>query len=330
MILTRDVIETPLARSLESAFANEVRAGLARRPKSISSAWFYDERGSRLFQQITQQPEYYLTDCEEQILRSSAGELAAMLGSEPLCVIEIGAGDGDKTEILLASLVAQGLDCQFVPIDICKAAVVDLTGRLRRKIVSGQLEVQGVVAEYGEGLSLLKDSSSRPKLVLFLGSSIGNFDAREAAHFVSRLRKSLSPGDYALIGFDLKKDLRILQPAYDDAAGMTREFNFNLLDRINRELDGRFEREAFLHHATYNLLEGCMESWLVSRRDQEIPVGALGRSFSFRAWEGIQVERSMKYDLAQVAELASTGGFDILEQWFDQRGYFVDSLWQAR
>ena len=330
MILTRDVIEAPQARSPGTAFADEVRAGLSRRPKSLSSAWFYDERGSRLFQRITEQDEYYLTRCEEEILRTNAGELAAILGSQPLRVIEIGAGDGDKTEILLTSLIAQGVKCQFVPIDICKSTVVDLTSRLRRNIRDPRLDVQGVVAEYFEGLSLVDGKGGQRDLVLFLGSSIGNFDAGGARRFLRHMRRSLKPGDFALIGFDLKKDLDVLQRAYDDAAGMTREFNFNLLDRINRELNGRFEREAFLHHATYNLREGCMESWLVSRREQEVWIGALSRAFSFRAWEGIQVERSTKYDLAQIEGLAAASGFEICRQWFDRRGYYVDSLWRAR
>jgi uncharacterized SAM-dependent methyltransferase len=165
--------------------------------------------------------------------------------------------------------------------------------------------------------------------VLFLGSSIGNFGHRQARRFLRGLRRSLKAGDFALIGFDLKKDLGTLQRAYDDAAGVTREFNLNLLDRINRELGGRFDRRRFDHHAAYNLRLGCMESWLVSRERQRVRVSGLERAFEFLAWEGIRVERSYKYDLEQIESLADAGGFRVCRHFFDSRRQFVDSLWEA-
>jgi uncharacterized SAM-dependent methyltransferase len=186
------------------------------------------------------------------------------------------------------------------------------------------------VADYFEGLALLRAQQAERNLVLFLGSSIGNLSHHEAAGFLKRLRRSLNEGDHALIGFDLKKDLRLLQLAYDDPAGVTREFNLNLLDRINRELGGRFDRRRFRHHAVYNATDGCMESWLMSVEAQEVWIGELGRTFAFDAWEGIHVERSCKYNLTQIAALADAAGFRVERHFFDRRRYFADSLWQAR
>lgn len=329
MISNCDVIEAPAARPLKAAFSADVLAGLSQTPKSISSAWFYDERGSRLFQQITELEEYYLTACEREILSRHAGRLAERFRGDPLRIIEIGAGDGDKTEILLRSFVAAGIDFEFVPIDICRQAVVDLTARLRRKIDTGRFRVQGIVAEYADGVELLAGEASARNLVLFLGSSIGNFDVRQARGFLRALHRSLRPRDSILIGFDLKKDLEVLRRAYDDAEGVTRAFNFNLLARINRELGGQFEAGRFVHHAAYNVAESCMESWVVSREDHSVRIAALNRSFSFRAWEGMRLERSCKYDLADIESLAATSGFSIVEHLHDGRRYFVDSLWEV-
>jgi uncharacterized SAM-dependent methyltransferase len=189
--------------------------------------------------------------------------------------------------------------------------------------------VQGIVGDYFDAFPLLARHATRPSLVLFLGSSIGNFDETQAVTLLTAMRRALVPGDLALIGFDLKKDPRLITRAYDDAAGVTREFNLNLLDRLNRELAARFDRKRFVHHAAYNPRLGCMESWLVSRERQKVHVAALGRDFRFAAWEGIRVERSYKYDFLQIASLAAASGFTVRRHFTDSRRWFADSLWEA-
>ncbi|MGA2259362.1 MAG: L-histidine N(alpha)-methyltransferase [Thermoguttaceae bacterium] len=213
-------------------------------------------------------------------------------------------------------------------IDICRQSVLDLSASFQCRF-DGSLRVRGIVAEYFDGLASLGRASRRPNFVLFLGSSVGNFSHAEALQFFRRLRESLRPGDFVLVGFDLKKDLEILRRAYNDAEGVTRLFNLNLLERINRELGGEFDSGRFAHYGLYNFREACMESWLVSQENQEVPIHALGRSFSFPAWEGIHVECSHKYDLSQIESFASAAGFRVQKHFFDRRRWFADSLWQS-
>jgi dimethylhistidine N-methyltransferase len=317
------------ARGDESPLARDVLAGLSQRPKSIPSAWFYDQRGSALFQQITELDEYYLTRCEAEILQSHGPRLAELLSGDAWRIVELGAGDGRKTEVLLRSFLAAGLEFEYVPIDICPEAVHGLTRQLRRRFDKHDLRVRPIAAEYADAWRELRRAGSTRQLVLFLGSSIGNFSDSQARRFLINLCESLRPGDLALVGFDLKKDVRILQRAYDDAAGVTREFNFNLLARINRELGGHFDADRFVHHAAYNPAEGCMESWLISRQPQDVRIDALDRSFHFRAWEGMRLERSHKYDLTQIEAFAVSSGFQVCQHLLDVRGYFCDSLWEA-
>jgi len=328
MPITSEVIETRI-ESPQGAFARDVLLGLSRRPKSLSSAYFYDDRGSRLFEEITRLEEYYLTRCEHEILEAHAGTIGGSLAQGPFRILEIGAGDGQKTETLLRRFLDLQLEFEYVPVDICHRSIVDLIAKLRRTIQVGSFRVRGIVAEYQEALSVLREHAPMRNLVLFLGSSIGNFGHAQARRFLRGLRRSLQPGDLALIGFDLKKDPKLLGQAYDDSQGVTREFNLNLLDRINRELGGRFERKRFAHHALYNVSQECMESWLVSREKQSIPIDALQRSFTFEAWEGMRLECSYKYDPALIESLALSSGFHVSRHLYDRRQWFVDSLWIA-
>jgi dimethylhistidine N-methyltransferase len=328
MPITAEIIDTAAACSTRDPFTRDVRRGLSRQPKSLSSAWFYDDRGSRLFEQITRLEEYYLTRCEREILSTHARQIGQQLGREPFRILEIGAGDGHKTQILLQQFVERELEFEYVPIDICQRSIVDLVGKLRRT-TQGDFLVRGIVAEYEEALDVLRSHQPMRNLVLFLGSSIGNFNHVQARRFLRGLRDSLAPGDLALIGFDLKKDPQVLQRAYDDSAGVTREFNLNLLDRINRELGGRFERRQFQHQAAYNSAEACMESFLLSTTAQTVRIDALDQTFDFAPWEAIKVECSYKYDPPLIQSLAAASGFQPLEDFSDSRQYFVDSLWVA-
>jgi L-histidine Nalpha-methyltransferase len=309
-------------------FARDVLTGLSRSPKTLPSMYFYDEQGSRLFQQISELDEYYLTRVEGEILERYGNEISRLVEGRAFRLVELGAGDGRKTRVLLRSLLVAGLEFEYVPIDICEGALVELTGSLRRRMPDGDFRVRGIVGDYVDALSLL-DSTAGRTMVLFLGSNIGNFEPDDAVAFLRAVRRSLAPGDWLLIGFDLKKDPAILSRAYNDAQGITREFNFNLLERINRELGGDFDRERFRHDAPYNVELGRMESWLVSRVDQRVCVGALDRSFDFSRGEGIHVECSYKYDTAQIARMAAAADFAVQASFFDRRRLFVDSLWEA-
>jgi dimethylhistidine N-methyltransferase len=294
-------------------------------PKSLPSAWFYDERGSELFEQITQLDEYYLTRCEREIFESRSSEIAAQLPREPFRLVELGAGDGHKTRILLQALA--GRDFEYLPIDICQASVEKVVADARRTLP--QIKIRGLAGEYVEALASLQHGLPRPLVVLFLGSSIGNFTESQTRNFLWQVRDHLRIGDQLLIGFDLQKDPRTLQAAYDDPAGLTREFNFNLLDRINRELGGEFDRGNFLHHAFYNPEQQRMESWLVSQREQRVPVRRLNRLVRLAAWEGIHVESSYKYSLDQIANFAAGSEFAVEQNYLDEQQWFVDSLWRA-
>lgn len=313
----------------QECFARDVVAGLRATPRSIPSKYFYDARGSRLFQLITELPEYYLTRCELEILERHGGQIAAHMGGRTCRLIELGAGDGCKTIALLRHVIALGCDFQFAPIDICRNSIRGLAARIQRELPEAADRVQGVTADYLDGLRQLAKGTAERNFLLFLGSNIGNFNPRAARRFLEAVRRTLNPGDLFLIGFDLQKSIPLIRQAYNDSRGVTREFNFNLLDRINRELGGDFSRDNFLHYAPYNAHANCMESWLVSRKQQRVTLSALECAFDFEAWDAVQVERSYKYSLGDIESLARETGFSIVEHFLDRRSYFADSLWRA-
>ncbi len=313
-----------------STFARDVVEGLAKTPKAIPSKHFYDARGSALFQRITQVPEYYLTRSELEILETHGQRIVTEFGSVPLRIIELGVGDGHKTAVLLRRLLDSNTDFEFAPIDICPEAIDTATESLCRQLPELASRIHGIAAEYLDGLAALGAHNGRRNIVLFLGSNIGNLSHPEARRFLRRVASTLMPGDLLLVGFDLKKDVTVLEQAYNDANGVTREFNFNLLDRINRELGGTFARDRFEHYAPYNPRTGCMESWLVSRTRQSVRLRTVDRQFEFDPWEGILVERSHKYNLDDIESLAASSGFLVGDHFLDRRRYFADSLWSRK
>lgn len=316
-------------------FAFDVLTGLAESPKRLPSRYFYDDRGSEIFQQIMGLQEYYLTDCEEEILGEHGEAILAATGAGPLSLVDMGAGDGKKTLLLLARLATAGRPCQYLPLDISEAAMANLTELVKER--HPEIRVDGVVSEYFSGLRWLGLQAQDPaagtdnptRLVLFLGSNIGNLDRPRARTFLRRLWTSLAPKDHVLIGFDLKKDIDLLLNAYNDSEGVTASFNLNLLNRINQELGGHFDVDRFRHFSTYNVFSGAMESYLVSLDPQQVRIDRLQSSFTFRAWEPIHTEYSYKYLLADIERLASESGFEIVEHFHDRQGYFVDSLWRV-
>lgn len=310
--------------------ALSVLEGFSKRPKGLPSIFFYDDRGSELFRQIMQLPEYYPTRCEAEILHTNGSRIAAFLQGEKFNLVELGCGDGAKTILLLRQILLETGDLTYVPLDISQAAIESLLDNLEDEFKSTPFSVRGLVAEYFQGLSWLNRNVGQRNLVLFLGSNIGNFNKPTALRFLRHLWHSLNSGDLVLIGFDLKKDLDVLYNAYNDAAGITKEFNFNVLDRINALLGANFDRRKFQHQGLYNVQNGAMESYLISREAQLVSVRELGKEFKFEPWEAIHMEYSYKYLESDVEELASSTGFTILENFYDSQRYFMDSLWEVK
>ena len=216
----------------------------------------------------------------------------------------------------------------FVPIDISEGALIGLMRRLEQHFPS--VSASGIVSDYFQGLAWLGQKKDKLSLVLFLGSNIGNFHAEACHGFLCRLWNSLSDGDLVLIGFDLKKDVRTLVRAYDDSHGLTREFNLNLLRRINNELGGTFDLNAFEHYAVYNPTLGAMESYVISKREQHVLIEALQRTFFFDAAEAIHMEYSHKYSIKDVHRLAADNGFEVIADFYDDNKHFADSIWRVR
>ena len=307
------------------AFALDVLVGLSAARKSIPSKYFYDELGSDLFRQITKLPEYYPTSCETEIIENHWQTIAAFVDGEPFNLVELGAGFSQKTTLFLKRFLESNLDFQYVPIDISTAAMRSLVESLNYQFPT--LRSYGLVTDYFHGLKWLNNRWHRKNLVLFLGSSIGNFTHDESCFFLRNVWNFLNHDDLVLIGFDMKKDIDLLLRAYNDSQGLTREFNINLLRRINRELGGNFEIAKFRHFGTYDVFSGAMESYLVSQEKQSVFIEFIGRSFFFEAWEPIHTEYAYKYLLSDIEKLANEAGFKICEHLFDPKNLFTDSVW---
>jgi L-histidine N-alpha-methyltransferase len=309
------------------AFKNDVLQGLRKLNKQIPSKYFYDAQGSALFDQITRHPDYYLTSCELEILDTYKKQLAMKVGAEPFNLIELGPGEGIKTRILVEQFLHDSLSFTYTLIDISKNYLEKLIAQYNRQ--SPQLELIAINSDYFKGIQWINTTSKRRNMVLFLGSSIGNFDIATTKIFLRHLWDCLHAGDYVLIGFDLRKAIDILMRAYNDSDGITRDFNLNLLQRMNRELGANFRMDKFSHYEAYNVYSGAMESHLVSLESQIIDIDTLASTFTFEPFEGIHVEYSHKYLLTQIAEFAYTTGFEIVQNFTDSQHYFVDSLWRV-
>ena len=308
-------------------FALDVLVGLSAARKSIPSKYFYDEQGSELFRRITRLPEYYLTECELETLESHWDRIAACVAGKPFNLVELGPGFSQKTTLFLERFTKSGLDFQYVPIDISASSMGALVGAVEARFPD--LNTQGLVGEYFRGLKWLNHRYRRRNLVLFLGSSIGNFTRAESCFFLRSAWKCLNHDDLMLIGFDLKKDIDVLLRAYNDSPGLTSRFNLHLLERINRELGGCFDIAKFRHFGTYDVFSSSMESYLVSQERQSVFIERIGRSFAFEAWEPIHTEHSCKYALSDIEWLAREVGFKIRDHLFDSCHFFTDSIWSV-
>ena len=310
---------------LREQFALDVLIGLSSKPKSISPKYFYNDRGSELFQQITENEDYYLTGLEFEILKNESNNMAKNIKSQTsaLDIIELGAGDGRKTSILVDALKDAGVDLHYYPIDISEEAMNQMQNFLKE---DDHFKITGVVAEYFSGLNYLREHSNRPKLLMFLGSNIGNFNRAQAAGFMRRAWHTLNSGDWLLLGADLKKDIDVLHRAYNDSEGITRKFNLNLLDRINHDLGANFDLNAFDHYGSYNPLVGAMESFLISKKPQKVYIKELEKEFSFKAFEPIHMEYSTKYLEEELSDLSSQSGFLVEETYYDKKRWYSNLL----
>lgn len=311
-----------------NSFANDVWEGLSRTPKCLPSKYFYDQAGDALFQRIMALDEYYLTRAELSIFQNQADELLRMLHSDlPFRVIELGAGDGFKTRVLLRHWTDRKIDFTYAPVDISNNVLSILEENLKDEIP--ELAIESMHGDYFRILADLKLKSDRRNIIFFLGSNIGNFRGNLAADFLGSIRENLRLGDMMLIGFDLKKDPNRILAAYNDREGVTRDFNLNLLHRINRELGGNFNIGTFTHHPTYNPVTGECKSYLISTVDQQVTIAALETTFSFQKWEPIFMEVSRKFDLEEINRIATQSGFSMQGHLTDTDGFFADCIWEA-
>ena len=308
-------------------FARDVREGLLASPKKLPSKYFYDAAGDRLFQAIMAMPEYYLTDAEFAVFRENKADLLAHFGDN-FEMVELGAGDGQKTRVLLEHFIEAGANFTYRPIDISGSVLRELKADLTERWP--ELEVAPVRNDWFAALRSMEDNGrDGHRVVLFLGANIGNLERAGAALFLRTLHNSLTPGDRVLIGFDLKKDPDRILAAYNDPNGNTAAFNLNLLYRINKELDANFHVGRFRHWQIYDPLSGACRSRIISKVRQDVHIGHLNLTVLFDAWEAIEVEVSMKYSLAEIEALALATGFTVEHHFQDERGDFVDTLWRV-
>lgn len=313
---------------MNTTFAQEVIEGLSQSPKKLSSKYFYNEKGDKLFQEIMKMDEYYLTKSEYEIfsLQKEAILQPIMASKGKFQIVEFGAGDGLKTKLLLEHLISKGANFEYIPIDISEDVLVELKASLTKKWPT--LICKPIVKTYFDALKELK--TEVPKMVLFLGSNIGNFNLEEAHRFLKNVNKNLNINDYFLLGVDLKKDPETILAAYNDSRGITKSFNLNLLSRMNEELGANFDLESFKHWPTYDPISGETKSHLISMKNQKVIFKELQKEIQFNYAEPIFMEISKKYDLQEVEDLTEKTNFKIIEHFYDCKHYFLNSLWQKK
>lgn len=312
-----------------SAFAQDVQEGLTSFPKFLSSKYIYDEKGDKLFQEIMNLPDYYLTNCEYSILEKHTAAIADQFNSEKgFDLIELGAGDGKKTKILLRHLVAKNYDFSYLPIDISKYILERLEEALKEEMP--KLEVHIQEGMYFKVLDKLADYNHRKKVIIVLGSNIGNLSHKKAIEFLQNIQAAMDEDDMLFMGFDQKKNPQTILDAYNDKTGVTEAFNKNLLARINKELDANFDLEKFKHWETYDPETGTAKSFLVSLADQSVEIPGLDLSINFKKWESIHTEISQKYTDDVVEWLANQAGLKIKEFFTDEKKFYKNYVFQRK
>jgi dimethylhistidine N-methyltransferase len=323
---SRLVINDLARRNGQAEFARDIARGLSSSPKQLYPKYLYDELGSRLFEAICELDEYYVTRAEDEILANHADEIVAAI---PECetLIELGSGSAEKTRNIIEALLSRRKDLLFIPVDISASALRESSQALLDSYPN--LKIQAYAADYFQALEALPELGSKPALVLFLGSNIGNFEPDEALYFLNAIRRVLRPGDALLLGADLKKDRAVLEAAYNDSLGLTRAFIVNELERINRELEANFDLWAFGLRSFYNEDAGRVEVYLESLRPQAIDIRALQMTAKFDAGERIHVENAYKYDLESLSDVGRKTGFQLERTWLDHEKKFSSNLFRA-
>ncbi len=312
---------------INNEFVKDVEKGLADKQKHISPKFFYDKKGSKLFEEICDQPEYYLNRSESLILKRSVDEIMDKLGEKQISIIELGNGNSLKTRILLKPILANLRKVCYFPIDVSLKTLKKSLKDLSKEYVN--LEIFGICSDYVSGLTKINDfmkmknNIPKNKLIIFLGSSIGNFHPKEAKNFLYSLKSYIRQEDALLIGIDLEKDKRILDKAYNDKKGLTAKFNLNILSRINRELDGEFKLSSFEHKSFYNIHKHRIEMHLESKLDQEVRVGATKKTFHFKKGETIHTENSYKYSQNNLNELVKNAGLEMIQSFTDRKKQYT-------
>lgn len=312
----------------KTQFAEDVYLGLTSYPKKISSKYLYDEKGDELFQQIMELPEYYLTGKEYGILLKHREEIGnAFASPEGFDLIELGAGDGKKTKVLLRHFEEKNYNFKYLPVDISPTVLDQLSQSLEQEIPG--LDVAPQQGTYMQVLNELSAYKDRKKIILFLGSNIGNLTQKEAVNFLSKIRKSMSDRDLFFLGVDQKKNPQMILNAYNDSAGVTEAFNKNLLIRMNRELQADFDPDTFMHWPLYDPESGVAKSFLVSTKEQTVQINSLSLKVNFQKWETIHTEISQKYDDTSIAWLAKEAGLKVTGSWADKENSFKDYLFKT-
>lgn len=306
---------------INNDFAKDVESGLRDKQKHISPKFFYDKKGSKLFEEICKQPEYYLNRIESQILKNSVNKILDIMGDEEISLVELGNGNSLKTRILLGPMLARLKNVSYFPIDVSlkmlKISISDLFSEYAK------LKIYGVCSDYVTGLvrinEFIKSKKNVPKkkFIIFLGSSIGNFDPKEALIFLRSIVRYVKKDDLLLIGIDLEKDKSTLDRAYNDKNGVTAKFNLNVLSRINNELDGEFKLSNYEHKSFYNTNKHRIEMHLISKVDQQVRIRAIGKTFHFKKGETIHTENSYKYSPRRLNNLVEMSGLQVVENFVD-------------
>lgn len=317
MQTSSSVLTLPEAAS--TPIGAEVYRGLTDTPKHLSPWLFYDERGSQLFEAITRLPEYYLTRTERGIFAHNTNEILESAGCLPLTIVELGAGTAEKTGLLLQAAVRRQGAVDYVPIDVSETALDSAKQHLEAEIPG--VRVAARVADYTQGIAEIP-SPGRRRMVLYIGSSIGNFEPADGVRVLREVRKRLVPGDLLLLGVDHVKDAPTLLRAYDDAAGVTAEFNKNMLVRINRELGANFNPRLFRHRAKWNAERSRIEIYLDSVIAQEVSIPALDMEVNFARGEAIHTENSYKFTPESIGAIIEHAGFAVTQRWTDEREWF--------
>lgn len=313
--------------SFATQFEEDVWKGLNSFPKYLPSKYIYDKKGDKLFQRIMAMPEYYLTDCEFNILDRHQKTIAeSFKGENGFDLIELGAGDGKKTKILLRYLSDHQIDFKFLPIDISPNILKDLKDSLRNELP--KVKVNPLQGSYFSVLEEIANYNDRKKVILVLGSNIGNLHQDEAIEFLKNIREAMRVGDLLFMGFDQKKNPQTIFDAYNDQAGITEAFNKNMLVRINSELGGDFDLEGFLHWETYDPETGTATSYLVSKFSQKVEIAHLNLKVEFEPWESIHTEISQKYDDTMVYRLAEQAGLQTVKYFSDDKGYYKNYIFE--